>query len=92
MLPLVRGQRVGLFAGSGVGKSTMLGQLSRYVTADVVVIAMVGERGRELRHFVEDVLGNEGLARTVVVAATSDQSPLLRRRCAWTAMAVAEHF
>lgn len=92
MLPLVKGQRVGLFAGSGVGKSTLLGQLSRYVTADVVVIAMVGERGRELRHFVEEVLGKEGLARTVVVAATSDQSPLLRRRCAWTAMAVAEHF
>ncbi|QUJ76289.1 FliI/YscN family ATPase [Sulfitobacter albidus] len=92
MLPLVSGQRMGLFAGSGVGKSTMLGQLARHLTADVVVIALIGERGRELRHFVEEVLGAEGMARSVVVAATSDQSPLLRRRCAWTAMSVAEHF
>lgn len=83
---------MGLFAGSGVGKSSLLGQFARHMTADVVVIAMIGERGRELRHFVDDVLGKEGLSRAVVVAATSDQSPLLRRRCAWTAMAVAEHF
>lgn len=92
MLPLVQGQRMGLFAGSGVGKSSLLGQFARHMSADVVVIAMIGERGRELRHFVDEVLGSEGLARAVVVAATSDQSPLLRRRCAWTAMAVAEHF
>lgn len=92
MLPLVEGQRMGLFAGSGVGKSTLLGQFARHMTADVVVIAMIGERGRELRHFVDEVLGVEGLSRAVVVAATSDQSPLLRRRCAWTAMAVAEHY
>jgi flagellum-specific ATP synthase len=92
MLPLVKGQRMGLFAGSGVGKSTLLGQFARHMSADIVVIAMIGERGRELRHFVDEVLGVQGLARTVVVAATSDQSPLLRRRCAWTAMAVAEHF
>lgn len=92
MLPLVKGQRVGLFAGSGVGKSSLLGQFARGMSADVVVIAMIGERGRELRHFVDEVLGAEGLARAVVVAATSDQSPLMRRRCAWTAMAVAEHF
>lgn len=92
MLPIVHGQRMGLFAGSGVGKSTMLGQFARHMSADVVVIAMIGERGRELRHFVDEVLGADGLARAVVVAATSDQSPLLRRRCAWTAMAVAEHF
>lgn len=92
MLPLVRGQRMGLFAGSGVGKSTLLGQLARGVSADVVVLAMIGERGRELRDFVENVLGPEGMARSVVVAATSDQSPILRRRCAWTAMAVAEYF
>lgn len=91
-LPIVAGQRLGLFAGSGVGKSTMLGQLARHLTADVVVIALIGERGRELRQFVTDVLGAEGLARSVVVTATSDQSPLLRRRCAWTAMTVAEHF
>ncbi|UWR26296.1 FliI/YscN family ATPase [Sulfitobacter sp. S223] len=92
MLPIVKGQRMGLFAGSGVGKSTLLGQFARHMTADVVVIAMIGERGRELRHFVDEVLGAKGLERAVVVAATSDQSPLLRRRCAWTAMAVAEHF
>lgn len=92
MLPMVTGQRMGLFAGSGVGKSTLLGQFARHMTADVVVIAMIGERGRELRHFVDEVLGAEGLSRAVVVAATSDQSPLLRRRCAWAAMAVAEHY
>lgn len=92
ILPLVQGQRMGLFAGSGVGKSSLLGQFARHMTADVVVIAMIGERGRELRHFVDEVLGTEGLARSVVVAATSDQSPLMRRRCAWTAMTVAEHF
>ncbi|WP_299204163.1 FliI/YscN family ATPase [uncultured Tateyamaria sp.] len=92
MLPIVRGQRIGLFAGSGVGKSSLMGRLAQRMSADVVVIAMIGERGREVRQFVDDVLGPEGLARSVVVAATSDQSPLLRRRCAWTAMAVAEHF
>jgi flagellum-specific ATP synthase len=92
MLPLVKGQRMGLFAGSGVGKSTLIGQFARHVSADIVVIAMIGERGRELRHFIDDVLGPEGLSRAVIVAATSDQSPLLRRRCAWTAMAVAEHY
>ncbi|WP_299592243.1 FliI/YscN family ATPase [uncultured Tateyamaria sp.] len=92
MLPIVRGQRIGLFAGSGVGKSSLMGRLAKQMSADVVVIAMIGERGREIRQFVDDVLGPEGLARSVVVAATSDQSPLLRRRCAWTAMAIAEHF
>lgn len=92
VLPMVEGQRMGLFAGSGVGKSTLLGQFARHMSADIVVIAMIGERGRELRHFVEEVLGAKGLQRAVVVAATSDQSPLLRRRCAWTAMAVAEHY
>lgn len=92
LLPLVRGQRLGLFAGSGVGKTMLLGQLARHVQADVVVLGLVGERGRELREFVEDVLGPEGLARAVVVTATSDQSPLLRRRAALTSMAVAEHF
>jgi flagellum-specific ATP synthase len=92
LLPLVRGQRIGLFAGSGVGKSSLLGKFARGVTADVVVIALVGERGRELREFTERVLGPQGMARAVVVTATSDQSPLVRRRCMWTAMAVAEHF
>ncbi|MGB7269578.1 MAG: FliI/YscN family ATPase [Albidovulum sp.] len=92
MLPLVRGQRIGLFAGSGVGKSSLLATFARHVEADVTVIALIGERGRELREFVEDVLGPEGMARSVVIAATSDQSPLVRRRCAWAAMAAAEYF
>lgn len=92
LLPLVRGQRIGLFAGSGVGKSSLLAKFARGVDADVVVIALVGERGRELREFTERVLGPAGMARSVVVTATSDQSALARRRCAWTAMAVAEHF
>ncbi|MBI1217221.1 MAG: FliI/YscN family ATPase [Rhodobacteraceae bacterium] len=92
LLPLVRGQRIGLFAGSGVGKSSLLAKFARGVSADVVVIALIGERGRELREFTERVLGREGMARSVIVTATSDQSPLVRRRCAWAAMAVAEHF
>lgn len=92
MLPIVEGQRVGLFAGSGVGKTSLLAHLARNMEADVVVIAMVGERGRELRDFVDNVLGKEGMKRAVIVAATSDQSPLIRRRCAWSAMAVAEYF
>ena len=92
VLPIVKGQRIGLFAGSGVGKSSLLGHFAKHVDADVVVLALIGERGRELAEFVQNVLGPEGLARTVIVAATSDQSALLRRRCAWTAMAVAEYF
>ncbi|MFC0199902.1 FliI/YscN family ATPase [Paracoccus rhizosphaerae] len=92
ILPLVAGQRIGLFAGSGVGKSTLLSQMAKGVQADVVVIAMIGERGRELREFVEKTMGPEGMARTVIVAATSDRSPLIRRRAAWAAMSVAEHF
>ena len=92
LLPLVRGQRIGLFAGSGVGKSSLLANLARGVAADVVVLALVGERGRELRDFTEGVLGPEGMARSVVVAATSDRAPAVRRRCAWTATTVAERF
>jgi flagellum-specific ATP synthase len=92
LLPIVEGQRIGLFAGSGVGKTSLLAHLARNMQADVVVIAMIGERGRELREFVDNVLGAEGMQRAIVVAATSDQSPLVRRRCAWAAMAVAEYF
>lgn len=92
LLPIVRGQRLGLFAGSGVGKSNLLAHLGQQMEADIVVFALIGERGRELRDFVENVLGPEGMQRSIIVAATSDKSPLVRRRCAWTAMSVAEHF
>ena len=86
------GQRLGLFAGSGVGKSTLLSMLARHTAADVIVLALVGERGREVREFIEDDLGPDGLARSVVVVATSDAPPLLRREAAYAAMTVAEHF
>ncbi|WP_088632926.1 FliI/YscN family ATPase [Phaeobacter sp. 22II1-1F12B] len=92
ILPIVEGQRLGLFAGSGVGKSRLLGQLARNMQADVVVVALIGERGREVNDFVARVLGEEGMRRAVVIAATSDQSALTRRRCAWSAMTVAEYF
>ena len=92
LLPIVKGQRIGLFAGSGVGKSSLLADLARGLSADVIVIGLVGERGREVREFVENVLGPEGLARSVVIAATSDRAPQVRRRCAWAAMTVAEYF
>lgn len=92
LLPLASGQRLGLFAGSGVGKSTLLGNLARQVSADVIVIGLVGERGREVRDFVRSVLGPEGMARTIVVAATSDRAANVRRRCALAATAAAEHF
>ncbi|MBS0473296.1 MAG: flagellar protein export ATPase FliI [Proteobacteria bacterium] len=84
------GQRMGIFAGSGVGKSTLLSMLARNSNADAIVIALVGERGREVKEFIEDDLGPEGLARSVVVAATSDEPPLVRRQAAYVAMAVAE--
>ena len=92
MLPVVQGQRIGLFAGSGVGKSTLLGGLAHKMTADITVIALVGERGREVREFVENTLGPEGLERSIVVAATSDRAPQVRRKCVFTATAVAEFF
>jgi flagellum-specific ATP synthase len=86
------GQRLGLFAGSGVGKSTLLSMLARQTECDVAVLALVGERGRELREFIEDDLGEAGLARSVVLCATSDAPPLMRRECAYAALTVAEHF
>lgn len=92
LLPIVEGQRIGLFAGSGVGKSRLLAHLARHMQADVIVVALIGERGREVNDFVNRVLGPEGMRRAVVVAATSDQSALARRRCGWAAMTVAEHF
>jgi flagellum-specific ATP synthase len=87
-----RGQRLGLFAGSGVGKSTLLGMMTRFTRADVIVVGLIGERGREVKEFVEDNLGAAGLARSVVVATPADCSPLLRIHGAWRATAIAEHF
>ncbi len=92
LLPLGRGQRVGLFAGTGVGKSTLLGMLCRHSNADVIVVGLVGERGREVGDFVRGVLGKQGLARSVVVAATGDMPPLVRARGAVRATAIAEYF
>jgi FliI/YscN family ATPase len=92
LLTCGRGQRIGLFGGSGVGKSTLMGMLTRGTAADVVVVALVGERGREVRGFIEHDLGTEGLRRAVVVVSTSDNPPLLRLRAAYTATSVAEYF
>jgi flagellum-specific ATP synthase len=90
MLTIGRGQRMGIFAGSGVGKSTLLGMLARGTEADAIVIAMVGERGREVREFTERTLGAAGIARSVIVVATSDQPAAVRVQAAWTANAIAE--
>ncbi|MBI2178721.1 MAG: FliI/YscN family ATPase [Candidatus Tectomicrobia bacterium] len=92
LLTIGKGQRMGIFSGSGVGKSTLLSMMARHTKADVTVVALVGERGREVKEFVERVLGPEGLARSVVVAATSDQPPLVRLRGAFLATTIAEHF
>ncbi|QOC21201.1 flagellar protein export ATPase FliI [Wenzhouxiangella sp. AB-CW3] len=87
-----RGQRLGLFAGSGVGKSTLLGMMTRFTEADVIVVGLIGERGREVADFVESTLGKEGMRRAVVVASPADRAPLMRMRGAWLATAIAEHF
>jgi len=92
MLTVGNGQRVGIFAGSGVGKSTLLGMIARNTQADLNVIALIGERGREVREFIERDLGSEGLKRSIVVAATSDQPALMRIKGAFTATAIAEYF
>jgi flagellum-specific ATP synthase len=91
-LTVCRGQRMGIFAGSGIGKSSLLSMMARNTSADVSVIGLVGERGREAREFIEDDLGPEGMARSVVVVATSDESALLRRQAAYVTMAVSEFF
>ena len=92
LLTVGRGQRLGLFAGTGVGKSTLLGMMTRYTAADVIVVGLIGERGREVRDFVEHSLGPEGLARACVIATPADRSPLQRLHGAALATTVAEHF
>lgn len=92
LLTVGRGQRIGLFAGSGVGKSVLLGMMTRFTTADVVVVGLIGERGREVKEFIDEILGPEGLKRAVVVASPADDSPLMRLRAAMYCTAVAEFF
>lgn len=87
-----RGQRMGLFAGSGVGKSMLLGMMTKFTSADVIVVGLIGERGREVKEFIEDILGEEGMARAVVVAVPADQPPVMRMHGAYQATSIAEHF
>lgn len=91
-VPLCEGQRMGIFAGSGVGKSVLMSMIAKSVQADVTVIGLIGERGREVREFIEEQLGEQGMHKTVVVVATSDEPPLMRRQAAYMTMAVAEYF
>ncbi len=92
LLTIGRGQRMGLFAGSGVGKSVLLGMMTKFTEADVIVVALIGERGREVKEFIEDILGQEGLSRAVVVASPADHSPLMRLHGAMLATSIAEYF
>ena len=92
LLTIGRGQRIGLFSGSGVGKSVLMGMMARYTTADVIVVGLIGERGREVKEFIDDILGPEGLRRAVVVAAPADTTPLVRMQGAAYATSIAEHF
>lgn len=92
MLTVGRGQRLGLFAGSGVGKSVLLGMMTKFTEADVVVVGLIGERGREVKEFIEQVLGKEGLSRAIVVASPADDEPLMRMRAAMLSTRIAEHF
>lgn len=91
-LTVCKGQRMGIFAGSGVGKSTLMSMMAKHTDADVAVIGLIGERGREAKEFIEDTLGVEGLKKSVLVLATSDESPLLRRQAAYVSMAISEYF
>lgn len=92
LLTVGRGQRIGLFAGSGVGKSVLLGMMTRFTNADIIVVGLIGERGREVKEFIDEILGEAGLKRAVVVASPADDSPLLRLRAAMYCTSVAEHF
>lgn len=92
LMSVGRGQRMGLFAGSGVGKSVLLGMMTRYTTADVIVVGLIGERGREVKEFIENILGEEGMSRAVVIASPADDSPVMRLHGAALATSVAEHF
>ncbi|SPE35017.1 flagellum-specific ATP synthase [Burkholderiales bacterium] len=92
LLTIGRGQRIGLFSGSGVGKSVLMGMMARYTTADVIVVGLIGERGREVKEFIDDILGADGLRRAVVVAAPADTTPLVRMQGAGYATSIAEHF
>lgn len=92
MLTIGQGQRIGLFAGSGVGKSVLLGMMTRGTTADIVVVGLIGERGREVKEFIDDILGEEGRARSIVVAAPADASPLMRLKGCETTLSIAEYF
>lgn len=91
-LTICKGQRMGIFAGSGVGKSTLMSMMARQTNSDISVIGLIGERGREAKEFIEDVLGEEGMKKSVLVLATSDESPLLRRQAAYVSMAISEYF
>ena len=92
MLTVGRGQRIGLFAGSGVGKSVLLGMMTRFTSADIIVVGLIGERGREVKEFIDEILGEEGLKRSVVVASPADDSPLMRLRAAQYCTSIAEYF
>ncbi len=92
LLSVGKGQRLGLFAGSGVGKSMLLGMMTRFTTADICIVALVGERGREVQEFIQDILGEEGLKKAVVIASPADDSPIMRMRAASLATTIAEHY
>ena len=92
LIPVGQGQRLGLFAGSGVGKSVLLGMMTRFTTADIIVVGLIGERGREVKEFIEHSLGKEGLKRSIVVASPADESPLMRLRASQLSSQIAEHY